>query len=173
MAWRNRASRKNHWTAETCATSKRRGSIDFDWEQGQYPLEWDDLADFKAWHREEELAYTIEIISSSIYHGGPRSLWLRCHVFVCRCEYPGGKPKYKRKDPKQKQNIPSKKMGCHFRLVIKHYPNKPIILGHIKRDHDYKTGLPNLIHTHISRGTRERIKGMLWQKIDLREIVHT
>jgi hypothetical protein len=84
-------------TTETRATSKRWGGIDFDQEQGQYPLEWDDLADFEAWHQEEELAYTIKIISSSTYHGGPRSLWLSHRVFVCRCEYPGGKPKYERK----------------------------------------------------------------------------
>jgi hypothetical protein len=160
-------------TAETRATSKRRGGVDFDRERGQYPLEWDDLADFEAWRREEELAYTIEIISSSTYHGGPRSLWLRRRVFVCGREYPGGKPKYERKDPKRKQNIPSKKTGCHFRLVIKHYPNTPVILGHIERDHDHEMGLPNLIHTRISRGTRERIKGMLRQKIDPREIVRT
>jgi hypothetical protein len=60
-------------TAETPATSKRQGSFYFDWEQGQY-LEWDDLADFKAWCQEEELAYTIEIISLSTYHGGLMSL---------------------------------------------------------------------------------------------------
>ena len=160
-------------TAETPAASKRRGGFYFDRERGQYPLEWDDLADFEAWRREEELAHTIEIISSSTYHGGPTSLWLRRRVFVCGRQYPGGKSKYQRKNPERKQNIPSKKTGCHFRLVIKHYPNTPIILGHLERDHDHETGLPNLIHTRISRGTRERIKVMLRQKIDPREIVRT
>jgi len=35
-------------TAETPATSRRRGGFDFDWERGLYPLAWDDMADFQA-----------------------------------------------------------------------------------------------------------------------------
>jgi len=60
--------------AKTPATSRRRGGFDYDREWGLYPLAWDDLADFKAWHQEEELAYTIKILSSSRYYGGPTSL---------------------------------------------------------------------------------------------------
>src|SRR6266850_8407930 len=131
------------------------------------------MADFQAWHWEEELAYTIEILSSSRYYGGPTSLWMMHCVFVCGREYPGGKPRYVRKCPEQCQKVPSKKTGCRFRLIIKLYPNTPIILGHIKRDHDHEMGLANLIYTHISYGTQERIKSMLWQKINPREIVHT
>jgi len=160
-------------TAETPATSRRRGGFDFDWEWGLYPLAWDDMANFQAWHWEEELAYTIEILSSSRYYGGPTSLWMMHCVFMCGHEYPEGKPRYVRKCPERCQKVPSKKTGCRFRLVIKLYPNTPIILGHIERDHDHEMGLANLIYTHISRGTRERIKSMLRQKIDLREIVHT
>ena len=100
-------------------------------------------------------------------------LWMLCCVFVCGCEYVGGKQKYVRKCPKQQQKVPSKKTGCHFRLVIKFYPNTPIILGHIKRDHDHETGIPNLTYTHISHRAQVRIKIMLWQKINPREIVHT
>ena len=159
--------------AETPATSRRWGSFDYDREQGLYPLALDDLADFEAWHQEEELAYTIEILSSSRYYGGPTSLWTLCCVFVCRCEYPGGKSKYVRKCSDWCQKVPSKKSECCFRLVIKFYPNTSIILGHIERDHDHETGIPNLIHTRISHRAWVRIKIMLWQKIDPREIVHT
>jgi len=159
--------------AETPATSRRRGSFDYDQERGLYLLALDDLADFEAWHREEELAYTIEILSSSRYYGGPTSLWTLCCMFVCRCEYPGGKLKYVRKCSDWHQKVPSKKSGCCFRLIIKFYPNTSVILGHIKRDHDYETGIPNLIHTRISCGAQVRIKIMLRQKINPREIVCT
>jgi len=83
-------------------------------------LEWDDLANFEAWRREEELAYTIEIIRSSTYRGGPTSLWTKRRVLLCGREHPGGKSKYVKKYPEQQQKIPSKKTGCHYRLVIKH-----------------------------------------------------
>jgi hypothetical protein len=73
-----------------------------------------------------------------------------CCVFVCGCEYVGGKQKYVRKCPKQQQKVLSKRTGCHFRLVIKFYLNMPVILSHIKRDYDYKIGISNLIHTGIS-----------------------
>src|SRR6267142_408410 len=159
-------------TAKTSATSRRRGGFNYDREWGLYLLAWDDLADFEAWHREEELAYTIEILSSSRYYGGPTSLWTLCHVFVCGCEYPGGKSKYVRKCPDQCQKVPSKKSGCCFRLVIKFYLNMSIILGHIERDHDHEMGIPNLIHTRISHRAQARIKIMLRQKINPREIVH-
>jgi hypothetical protein len=59
------------------------------------------MDDFKAWHREEKLTYTIKILASSQYYGGPTSLWMLCHVFVCRREYAGGKRNYVRKCPEQ------------------------------------------------------------------------
>jgi hypothetical protein len=96
-----------------------------------------------------------------------------CCVFVCGCEYVGGKQKYVRKCPKQQQKVLSKRTGCHFRLVIKFYLTIPIILGHIKRDYDYEMRIPDLIHTHISHRAQVKIKIMLQQKIDLREIVYT
>jgi len=75
-------------TAKTSATSRRWGGFDLDQEWGLYPLAWDDMADFQAWHWEEELAYTIEILSSFRYYSRPTSLWMMRHVFVCGCEYP-------------------------------------------------------------------------------------
>jgi hypothetical protein len=48
----------------TPATLRRQGGFNFDWEQGLYPLQWDNMDDFKAWHWEEELTYTIKILAS-------------------------------------------------------------------------------------------------------------
>jgi hypothetical protein len=97
--------------AVTPATLRRRGGFDFDQEWGLYPLQWDDMDDFEAWCWEEELAYTIEILASSQYYGGPTSLWTLHCVFVCGREYAGGKQNYVRKCPEQQQKVLSKKLG--------------------------------------------------------------
>jgi len=49
-------------TVETPATLTRRGSFNYDREHSNFPLEWSNLAAFNAWHREEELRYSIELI---------------------------------------------------------------------------------------------------------------
>ena len=159
--------------AESPAISRKRGGLIYDREHGRWPLEWEDLADFEAWRREEELLHSIDIISSTTAHGGKTSLWTKRRVFVCGRDWSGGKSKYVKKDPKRKQKIPSKKIGCSFSLVIKHYPHTPVILGHIEQEHVHETGLPNVIYTRMSHGARERIKFMLGQKINPREIVST
>jgi hypothetical protein len=94
-------------------------------------------------------------------------------MFVCRREYAGGKQNYIRKCPEQQQKVLSKKTGCHFRLVIKFYLDTPVILGHMERDHDHEMGILNLIHTYISHRAWARVKIILRQKIDPREIVRT
>jgi hypothetical protein len=120
---------------EDPATLRKQGSFNYDQEHSQWPLEWEDLADFKAWHWDEELLHSIEIISSSTAHRGKGSLWVKCHVLVCRCSWSGGKSNYIKKDLKQKQKIGSKKIRCHYRLVIKHYLHTPLILGHLEWEH--------------------------------------
>src|SRR5580698_2076681 len=141
----------------------KRGSFAYDQERGQWPLEWEDLADFEAWRREEELLHSIEIISSTTAHGGKRSLWTKRCVFVCGRAWSGGKSKYEKKNPDRKQKIQNKKIGCGYRLISKHYPDTPIILGHLEREHDHETGLLNIAYTRMSRHAREKIKFMLRQ----------
>jgi hypothetical protein len=156
---------------EDPATSRKWGSFNYDWEHGRWPFEWEDLANFEAWHRDEELLHSIEIISSSTAHGGKGLLWVKRRVLVCRRSWSRGKSNYIKQDPKWKQKIGSKKIGCHYRLVIKHYPHTPLILGHLEREHDHEMGLQNIIYTRMSRRGWEKIKFMLRQKIDPREIV--
>jgi hypothetical protein len=58
-------------TAETPATSTRRGSFNYDWEHGIFNLEWANFAAFGMWRREEELHYSIELIASTVKPGRP------------------------------------------------------------------------------------------------------
>jgi hypothetical protein len=55
------------------ATLSKLGSFNYDQDSGQYPLEWADINKFDVWCQSEELAYSIELICSTVAHG--RMLW--------------------------------------------------------------------------------------------------
>jgi hypothetical protein len=154
---------------EDLATSRRLGSFNHDRESGLYPHEWANIAEFDVWRREEELAYSIELIISHVAHG--KKLWtLRCH-YVCLRQLSGGKKtQYQRKCPDRKTKD-SKKTGCKCKIAIKQYPHTPIVLGRYEEEHDHEVGLANVAYTRISSASREQIKNMLERKIDPREIV--
>ena len=155
-------------TAETPATSTRKGSFNYDRKRGDYPLEWSDLAAFNAWHREEELHYSIELIPSTVKRGGP--LWTEKRLFVCSRQLSGGQKPYEKKK-EWKRKIDSKKTGCHCRVIIKLYPHTDTILGNYTDAHNHAVGKDNIAYTRMSGVAWEQIKSMLVQKVDHREIV--
>jgi hypothetical protein len=57
-------------SAKTPTNSTRSGSFYYDWVCGGYLMEWASSAEFEAWHREEELTYSIELIVSNTVHRG-------------------------------------------------------------------------------------------------------
>jgi len=157
--------------AETPANSTKKGSFHYDWVRSGYPMEWAGPAEFEAWHREEELAYSIELIASSTLHG--ENLWTLKRVYVCSHQLSGGRSKYERKFPDRQRKIGSKKTGCRCRIVVKYYPHTSAILGRYASEHDHEIGLANIAYTRMSRVAREEIKYKLALKIDPRKIVHT
>jgi hypothetical protein len=84
-------------TTETPATSTRRGSFNYDREHSVFNLEWANFAAFNAWHREEELRYSIELIASTVKPGGP--LWTQYWLYICSCQLSGGRKQYEKKNP--------------------------------------------------------------------------
>jgi hypothetical protein len=60
-------------SVETPANSTRSRSFYYDWVCSRYLMKWASPAEFEAWHREEELAYSIELIASTTVHEG--GLW--------------------------------------------------------------------------------------------------
>jgi hypothetical protein len=158
-------------SAETPANSTRSGSFYYDWVRRRYPMEWAGSAEFEAWHREEELAYSIKLIPSNTVHRG--KLWTLKWTYICSCQPSGGPKKYQKKFPDRQWKIESKKMGCWCHIIIKSYPHTSAILGHYVSEHDHQTGLANIAYTRMSWVAREKIKYKLAQKIDPREIVHT
>jgi hypothetical protein len=156
-------------TMETPATLTRRGSFNYDWERGKYPMEWSDLTTFNAWRREEELCYSIELILSVVKHGGP--LWTKRQVYICSRQMSGGQKKYEKKNPGWHHKIDSKKTGCHCHIAIKLYPNTDTILGNYTNTHDHEIGSDNIAYMRMLGVAREQIKSMLVQKVDQKEIV--
>ena len=47
--------------ADSAATSKKRGSFNWDQEKGRFSLEWANLAKFEKWHQVEERTSSIEL----------------------------------------------------------------------------------------------------------------
>jgi hypothetical protein len=80
------------------ATSRWPGSFNYDKENGAYPHEWSSLADFDEWRWDEELAYSIELISLKIMPGN--TLWTEKHYYMCSCGHSRGASKYQKKYPK-------------------------------------------------------------------------
>jgi FAR1 DNA-binding domain len=154
--------------AETLANYKR-GSFHYDRANGILPLEWPKLAAFDAWHRNEELAHSIELIKSTI--ASSRQVWTLRRIFVCSRENGGGRYKYVKKHPEQKRKIPSKKTDCPCNIVIKCYLDMERILGRYEREHNHPIGIANVPFTCLSARSRKRMQDMVSQKIDPREIV--
>jgi hypothetical protein len=114
-------------SAETPTNSTRSGSFYYNWVCGRYPMEWASPAEFEAWRREEELAYSIELITSKTVHR--EGLWTLKRVYVCSCQLSRGRRKYQKKHPDQHRKIQNKKMGCWCSIIIKFYPHTTTILG--------------------------------------------
>jgi len=156
-------------TAETPATSTRRGSFNYDWERGDYPMEWSDLAAFNAWCQEEELRCSIELILAVIKHRGP--LWTERRVYVCSRQMSRGRKNYEKKNLGWHRKINSKKTGCHCCVTIKLYPHTDTILGNYINTHDHEISTGNIAYTQMSGVAWEQIRSMLVQRVDHKEIV--
>jgi len=156
-------------TADTLAASTRRGSFNYDWEHGDFPLEWSDLTTFNAWHQEEELCYSIELITSRVRSRG--TLWTQNWLYVCSCQLSRGWKEYEKKKPDWNRKIGSKKTGCCCYIIIKLYPHTNTILGNYRNAYNYEVSLANIAYTWMSGIAQEQIKLMLVQKVDHKEIV--
>ena len=154
---------------ESPATSTSNGSFNWDREHS-YSLEWADLAEFKLWRQTEECLSSIEFIASTTWTKS-NALWSRYQCFVCGYQASGGEKIYEKKHPEWKHKTGTKKSGCGCHINIKQYPHMSTILGRYAAKHDHKIGAANIAFTCLSSDTWERIKTMLTQKINRREIV--
>lgn len=152
-------------SSKTPATSKRRGSFNWDRENG-WAIEWPNIAEFEIWLKEEQLAKTVEFVLSSTKTGN--WLWTEKQTYVCSRQISGG---LKKQHSDQQFKIDSKKTGCRCQVVIKHYPHTLTILGCYTEEHDYEIQLANIAYTRMSHVACDKIKVLLKQKVDRKEIV--
>jgi hypothetical protein len=151
---------------EDPATSRRPGSFNYNQESSKYPHEWANMAEFDAWRRAEELAYSIELIAGHIAHR--KTVWTQRRHYVCSHEPSGGSTE---NDRPERPTFRSKKSGCDCKIIIKSYPHMPTILGRYEEEHDHDVGLVNIAYTRLSIAARIQIRNMLERKVDSREIV--
>ena len=165
----NGGSRGNIPSAEDLASSRSKGSFNWDREQGGFSREWANFAEFETWRRVEELASSIEFIVSTSRNDG--ILWSQWKLFVCGRQDSGGARGYEKKYPERERQIGIRKSGCRCQIVIKQYHHTSTVLGRYQAEHDHELGAANIAYTRLSGTTRERIKRMLDLKIDRYEIV--
>jgi FAR1 DNA-binding domain len=129
------------------ATSRQPGSFLYDKEQGDYVHKWSSQAEFDKWRQDEGLAYSIELIMSTVVLGN--SLWMEKRHYVCSCEHSGGASKYQKKHPEHQCKNESKKTNCHCKIIIKSYPHTSTILGHYQDEHNHEVGLANITYMRM------------------------
>ena len=83
-----------------------------------------------------------------------------------------GQKLYDKKLPDQQHKIDSKKTDCQCQFEIKSYLQIKTILGHYKEDHNREIQLANITYTRLSQVASNKIKVMLKQKVDQKEIVY-
>jgi len=167
--WSSRANSPDN--AVSPATSGSRGSFNWDREKGGFNLEWANLAEFETWRETEERACSIEFIASTTWARAEGILCSRWQRFVCGRQESGGDRGYEKKHPERQRKIGTRKSGCGCHIIIKQYPHTSTVLGRYVAEHDHEIGAANIAYTRLSGATRERIKTMLIQRIDPREIV--
>jgi len=155
-------------STETPATSIKKGSFNWDWENG-WALEWVDIAEFQAWLKEEQLTKSIEFVISRTKTG--KWFWTKKWTYVCSRQMSGGQKNIEKKRPDSNRKIDSKKTSCRCQIEIKSYPHTLTILGRYAEEHNHKIHLANVAYTRLSEAARTQIKVMLKQKVDQKEIV--
>ncbi len=116
------------------ATSKKKGSFNWDWENG-WAIEWASIAKFEVWCESEQLDKSIEFILKNMEMG--KWLWSKKLTYVCSHQMSGGQKTYVKKHPDWQHKINSKKTGCYCQLVIKYCPHTLTILGCYAEEHNH------------------------------------
>lgn len=146
------------------------GHYTTDLRSGKYELIWSSLSAMEAWHKKEELANYIELkMKETVLND--KLHWDKKYVFVCTRQGTGGASSYVKKRTTRGRKVPTKRIGCPCRLVVKTYPNTAQVLGSYKNTHTHPIGPVNAKFTAISRDTRTIIEERLRGGVDPQRIV--
>ena len=145
-----------------------RGSFAYDRESGEFNYIWTSLADFDRWRRDQCHIHSIELLLAKT-RSGANNVWKQ--VYRCGCEGTGGKKHYQKKNLDLDQKIGTKQTGCACQVTVKAYPGIDTLLGKYTDDHDYPTGVQNLIYTRVSEEAKGKVRELLQQGVRPRTVV--
>jgi hypothetical protein len=105
------------------------------------------------WLRKEERVNFIELrLKEVVPH--PYNHWDEKLVYVCARQGTGGVKAYEKKKARHRKKVPTKRMSCPCRLVVKSYPNMDLVLGRYDGSHSHPVGKDNAKFTWLSHDAR-------------------
>ena len=94
----DRSSHGNILDARFLASSRSKGSFNWDWEHSRFSLEWANYAEFEMWRQVKEPASSIEFIVLTSQNDG--ILWSQWKLFICGHQDSRGVKEYEKSIPK-------------------------------------------------------------------------
>jgi hypothetical protein len=151
------------------ATSTRVGSISHDRVKKGFNLEWEDLDDFNAWCKAEQLDNSIEFISHhTTRSAGP--IWRERRVYSCARGRTKGKDPYQPKSGTNRK-IEKKFTDCKCKITLKLYWHVPTVLGRYDTEHNHPIHQDNLRFMCLSGETRALVLDLLRLRVNTKQIV--
>lgn len=138
-----------------------------------FELRWESLDEFKKWLRKEQDTNKIELrYHSQSLPTTDEALWVSSTVYHCSRNGTGGKSQYVKRFNWQRKRQPKRlEKGCSVRLVIKTYPNTPVILGKYRSDHSHDVGAANIPYLSIPDDVKQLIETLLRDEVKPETIV--
>lgn len=161
----------SHLADSPASSSSQRGSFKYDLEN-DYRLRWSSMAEMNNWRRSEQDTRCIELrckdVRDNLSTDNP--IWLKNYIYVCSRNGTGGRSKYKRKTDRQ-YKLPSKRVPCACRLIVKTYPGTEEVLGKYSQRHSHALGPHNLKFTRLREEDRIEIESLLRLGVSARKVV--
>jgi hypothetical protein len=148
-----------------------RGSLQYDLEHG-YNLQWGSMDEFEQWFSQEKKTKSIDFsVKARQKPTNPALFWTTKAIYVCGRGFSGGKNKYmpKKEDPERK--LPSKRIGCPCRLIVKTYKGTGAVLGLYTQEHSHEIGNTNVRFTRLPAETRQKIEELLRMGVEPNKVV--
>ena len=146
------------------------GHYTSDLKSGKYELSWPSLAVMEAWIRKEERVNYIELKLKDTIRND-KLHWDEKYVLVCARQGTGGVKPYEKKKPSRSRKVPTKRIKCPCRLVVKTYPNSAQVLGTYTNNHSHPIGPINAKFMTLSQDTRIVIEEKLRAGVGSQRIV--
>lgn len=128
---------------------------EYDFLKDNHNLSWPNWGEFIVWLAEEQAEKVIELRVTHVKRK-PEAGWHEKHHFICARAGTGGESQYE-KSTNRGRKVPTKRVGCTCRLVVRTYSDVPTILGNYNADHSHAIGHANVRFTNLSIETRTRI----------------